>query len=118
MDGKRAREGPFFNTPSSFCLNFHSIYMLLSNSKWCNISIMGKYKTLDLHGLTEEEVFDYLDRFIRQNSKEEELLIIVGKGQGIIKQKAIEYLKMCQYKWKNSIDHGKENEGALIVELV
>ena len=79
---------------------------------------MKKYKTLDLHGLTEQEIFDHLDRFIRENSKEEELQIIVGKGQGIIKKKTIEYFKICHYNWRYSTDHGRENKGALIVELI
>ena len=79
---------------------------------------MKKYKTLDLHGLSEEEIFDRLDYFIRQHSKEEEILIIVGKGRGVLKKKAVEYLKLCGYKWRDSRDHGRTNKGALIVELM
>lgn len=79
---------------------------------------MKKYKTLDLHGLSEAEIFDHMDYFIRQHSKEEEILIIVGKGRGILKKKALEYLKICGYKWRESQDYGKTNEGALIVELI
>lgn len=79
---------------------------------------MKRYKTLDLHGLKDEEVFNRLDRFIRQHSEEEEVALIVGKGRGVIKRKAVEYLEMCHYKWRYSRDHGRENRGSLIVELI
>lgn len=79
---------------------------------------MKKYKTLDLHGVSEEKVFDRLDCFIREHSKEEELVLIVGKGRGIIRRKAVEYLEMCHYKWRYGKDHGRENKGSLIVELI
>lgn len=57
-----------------------------------------------------------MDCFIRENSEEEELMIIVGKGRGVIREKTIEYLEMGHYPWRYKIDHGKINEGVLIVE--
>ena len=78
---------------------------------------MRQYKTLDLHGLTEDEAISQLDRFIRENSQEEELMIIVGKGQGVIRKITTQYLEMGHYPWRYKIDHGKTNEGVLIVEM-
>ena len=58
-----------------------------------------KIPTLDLHGKQEDEIFDLLDQFIRQNSDKEQVLLIVGKGRGIVKKKAIEYISLTHYTW-------------------
>ena len=80
---------------------------------------MGKSKIpcLDLHGQTEDKVFDLLDQFIRKHQHYEQIMFIVGKGKGIIKQKTLEYLKMAHYPWQYEKVRGSTNKGALIVDL-
>ena len=77
----------------------------------------NKTPSLDLHGKQEDEVFDLLDRFIREHSGKEQVLLIVGKGRGIIKQKTIEYLKLARYSWNYEKVRGLVNLGALLVDL-
>ena len=77
----------------------------------------SKIPRLDLHGQTEDKVFDLLDQFIRKHQKHEQLMLIVGKGKGIVKKKAIEYLKMTHYPWQYEKIRGITNEGALIIDL-
>ena len=72
---------------------------------------------LDLHGKQEDEVFDLLDQFIREHNKREQVLLIVGKGKGIIKRKAIEYLNLTHYSWSYEKARGIANPGALLVDL-
>lgn len=72
---------------------------------------------LDLHGYTTDEVFDTLDRFIRQNSSKEQAYVIVGKGKGLIHDKTIEYLKLAKYPWRYELVIGVINKGTLIVDL-
>ena len=76
-----------------------------------------KIPTLDLHGCTTDEVFNLMDQFITDNNHHPELLVIVGKGQGLLKQKTIEYLKGGHYPWRYEKVYGFENKGALIVDL-
>ena len=78
---------------------------------------MNKKPTLDLHGLTKDEVFDVLDKFIVRHSGYEELRVIVGRGKGIVRQKTIEYLKGAHYPWRYEKAQGVENKGALIIDL-
>ena len=73
--------------------------------------------TLDLHGCTKDEVFNLLDPFIVRHSRCEELRVIVGRGRGIVRQKAVEYLKSAHYPWRYEKVRGVENPGALIVDL-
>ena len=73
--------------------------------------------TLDLHGCLAEEVFDLLDPFIRKHQGKDQLRVIVGKGQGIVKKKTIEYLQLTHYSWKYERIRGIDNKGALIVDL-
>ncbi len=73
--------------------------------------------TLDLHGCTRDEVFNRLDRFIVKHKNQEELRVIVGKGQGIVKQKTIEYLNGAHYPWRYERGWGVDNPGALIVDM-
>ena len=72
---------------------------------------------LDLHGKSEDELFDLLDYFIRKNKDQEEVLIIVGKGKGVIKSKTLKYLTMADYSWRYEKVKGIDNEGALVVDL-
>ena len=73
--------------------------------------------TLDLHGKTREEVFPLLDSFIMKNQNAETVLVIVGKGRGLVRQKTIEWLKSAQYPYRYEITQGVENPGALVVDL-
>ena len=72
---------------------------------------------LDLHGRTTDEVFDLLDRHIMKHSHVSEVKIIVGRGTGAVRRKALEYLNLGKFPYKPEIVSGKINEGCLIVEL-
>ena len=76
-----------------------------------------KISTLDLHGKQEDEVFDLLDEFIRKHSDKEQVLLIVGKGKGVVKKKTIEYLNLAHYTWTYEKVRGVVNPGALLVDL-
>ena len=54
-----------------------------------------KRPTLDLHGCTTDEVFNLLDKFIREHNKHPELCVIVGKGKGLVKKKSHFLSKRC-----------------------
>ena len=73
--------------------------------------------SIDLHGCIADDVFDLLDQFIRKYKKQRRLMVIVGKGRGIVRKKVIEYLKMAHYSWNYEKIKGQVNEGALVVEL-
>lgn len=78
----------------------------------------NKPPVIDFHGRTGDEVFDLLDLFIRKHKNQMKIVVIVGKGgQGVIKQKVVEYLKMAHYSWIHEKLRGHINEGALIVNL-
>lgn len=76
-----------------------------------------KPPALDLHGRTTDEIFDLMDQHITKYSYTPKVKIIVGKGTGAVKSKALEYLKMGKYPWKYETVCGKINEGCLIVDL-
>lgn len=76
-----------------------------------------KIPSLDLHGKQEDEVFDLLDRFIRNHKDKDQVLLIVGKGRGIVKKKTKEYLKQAHYSWSYEKIKGTVNSGALLVDL-
>ena len=73
---------------------------------------------IDLHGHTADEIFDLLDQFIRKHQHREQVIAIVGKGHGIVKNKSLEYLKMAHYPWSYEKIRGKTNEGVLIIDLI
>ena len=73
---------------------------------------------LDFHGKQEDEIFDFLDQFLRKYNNKEQVLLVVGKGKGIVKQKVIEYLKLTGYSWKYEKVKGLVNKGALLVDLL
>lgn len=79
--------------------------------------VRKKSPVLDLHGRTEDEIFDLLDPFIRKHRHEKQVLIIPGRGRGIVKNKVLEYLKKGGYSWTYEKTKGLLNEGALIVGL-
>ena len=76
-----------------------------------------KIPVLDFHGIQEDHVFDLLDRFIREHEGREQILLIVGKGKGVVKNKVIEYLKLTHYPWNYEKVRGFINSGALLVDL-
>lgn len=78
----------------------------------------SRHPRIDLHGFKTDQVFDALDQFLlkasRQGAKRAE--IICGKGEGLVRKKAVEYLKKAHYHWQfDQTPLGKPNEGALIV---
>ena len=42
---------------------------------------------MDLHGKTQDELFDILDPFLRKHENQPYVLLIVGKGKGLLKKK-------------------------------
>ena len=77
-----------------------------------------KYKTLDLHKVREWDVKARVRRFVREHAKEEELLIVTGKGRGVIRAEVIESVENMGFRWRDSQTQGTANKGALIVELI
>ena len=73
--------------------------------------------SIDLHGHTEDEIFDLLDEFLRKQKDQEQAVVIVGKGKGIVRKKVLEYLKMAHYPWSYEKAGGSINKGAVIVDL-
>lgn len=77
-----------------------------------------KIPSLDLHGFTEDEVFDAIEGFLKKNAQRDCVRIIHGKGAGVVKAKVHEYLKLAHYKWRpDKSDSGLVNEGSLLVDL-
>lgn len=77
----------------------------------------NKDPSIDLHGCTADEVFDLLDRFIRKHQEQEQVIVIVGKGKGIVRKKVLEYLEIAHYSWAYEKNMGIINQGALVVDL-
>ena len=69
--------------------------------------------TLDLHGFRVDDVYDALDRFIRDAEAKghERVRIITGKGTGKVRDKAMEYLRIAHYAPK------AENEGSFWIAI-
>ena len=79
-----------------------------------------KTKTLDLHGYTQDQVFDTVDRFLMSciQKRENRVRIMTGKGSGKIKQLVIDYLKKANYGWHYERNaKGYPNEGVLVVTI-
>lgn len=75
-------------------------------------------KTLDLHGLTTEEVIPLIDQLLLhlQQSGAEQARIITGKGSGKVQKVTVAYLEKAGYRWHyERLDNGKPNHGVLIV---
>ncbi len=81
---------------------------------------MEKIPTLDLHGVTQDEVFDRMDRFLRREEANGSqcVRILHGKGTGKVKEKALEYCRLTGHKAKPD-RQGKqpENPGAFLLYL-
>lgn len=83
---------------------------------------MGKppsYPALDLHGVTVDEVFDLLDRFLRKHEgKSPAVRIIHGRGTGKVKEKALEYCRMAGHAPKpDKGESGQANPGSFLLFL-
>lgn len=78
---------------------------------------MKNIPQLNLHGRTEEDAFDLLDCFIRENKNEEQVLVITGIGRGVIQKKVLKYLKLTGFSWSYQKVRGFENRGALVIDL-
>lgn len=82
------------------------------NNKFIDI-----YPTLDLHGEFSDTIYYLIDSFIKDNSKLGNNIVVIvhGKGSGILKEKTHEILSKYQgvVQYALSID----NPGATIVEI-
>ena len=80
------------------------------------VSSHKKLPTLDLHGYKTDDVFDAVEKFIRQHANKPQVRIMPGKGTGAVKAKVVEYLKLAGYPWAPELmDNGKTNDGVMIV---
>lgn len=76
------------------------------------------YNVIDLHGLDKETAIYKVKEFITDNIKlrKYDLIIIHGKGTGILKRSVHEYLKKDKRVLEYKIDNF--NDGETIVKLV
>jgi len=72
---------------------------------------------LDLHGKTRDEAMVLLEDFLEENETAKQIGVIVGKGQGIIKEAVTKHLDDRNYTWTYEKVRGIENQGALIIDL-
>ena len=79
---------------------------------------VSKYPSLDLHGETRDTMIAPLNSFLNENIKlgKKNVIIIHGKGTGILKNETHLYLK--KDKRVKSFYQGFYNPGCTIVELV
>jgi dsDNA-specific endonuclease/ATPase MutS2 len=77
------------------------------------------YPTLDLHGVTVDEVFDLLDRFLRKaEGRADAVRVIHGKGTGRVREKAYEYCRLTGHSPKpDKGENGKANPGSFLLFL-
>ena len=76
--------------------------------------------SLDLHGKKTDEVFDLLDRFLRQQEAKgnSPVRIIHGIGTGKVKEKVMEYCGITGHKPKPDKDGaGRVNPGSVLLYL-
>lgn len=74
--------------------------------------------TLDLHGFKKDDVYDAVDRFIMKHHSGPRVRIMPGKGEGIVRNELIRYLKQGGYPWSyESMPNGSKNMGSVIVFL-
>jgi DNA-nicking Smr family endonuclease len=81
---------------------------------------MKKYASLDLHGAKTDEVFDRLDRFLRQQEAADAqcVRVIHGIGTGKVKEKCLEYCRMTGHTPKpDKGENGKPNPGSFLLYL-
>jgi DNA mismatch repair protein MutS2 len=75
---------------------------------------------LDLHGFKVDEVFDAVEKFLRQTEAKGagRAKILHGKGTGKVKSEVLRYLQAANYPSKpEKLESGAVNDGALIVFL-
>jgi dsDNA-specific endonuclease/ATPase MutS2 len=75
---------------------------------------------LDLHGMTEEEAMNAIDRFLTasQNQNLPKITIITGKGTGKLKALLTKILKGGGFPFHpEKLANGKVNEGSFTVYL-
>ena len=79
----------------------------------------SSFPTLDLHGVTVDEVFDLLDRFLRKaEGNASTVRIIHGRGTGKVKEKAYEYCRMTGHAPKpDKGENGQVNPGSFLLFL-
>ena len=76
--------------------------------------------TLDLHGMSEEQAMNALDKFLTasQNQNLPKVTIIPGKGTGKLKALLLKILKDGGYHFHpEKLANGKINEGSFVVYL-
>lgn len=73
--------------------------------------------SLDLHGYTREMIYVPVDEFINDNLKlnHKKILIVHGKGEGVLKQEL--HLRFKNDKRILKMYISNENEGCTIIEL-
>ena len=78
---------------------------------------LDRYPKLDVHGETRNTIYTVIKEFIKENikMKNETILIIHGKGSGLLKQEIYYYLK--QWKEVKSYHLDVWNQGITIIEL-
>ena len=78
---------------------------------------LDKYPKLDVHGETRDTVYTVVINFIRDNIKLKNPVIIIihGKGEGILKNEIHQILKKCREVKHYHLDYW--NQGITIVEL-
>lgn len=78
---------------------------------------LDKYPNLDVHGETRDTIYTVIKDFINDNIKLRNPVIVIvhGKGQGVLKQEIHYYLK--QMKEVKAYHLHYWNQGATIVEL-
>jgi dsDNA-specific endonuclease/ATPase MutS2 len=80
----------------------------------------SKLPELDMHGARSEEVFDLMDRFLRQQEAKGAscVRIIHGKGTGKIKDKSLEYCRQTGHQPKaDKGQSGQINPGSFLLFL-
>lgn len=76
--------------------------------------------TLDLHGVTTDEVFALLDRFLlREEGRGTACVRVVhGKGTGKVREKAVEYCRLAGHQPKpDRSPTGAVNPGSFLLFL-
>jgi DNA mismatch repair protein MutS2 len=78
---------------------------------------LTKYPKLDVHGETRDTVYTVVKNFINDNIKLKNKIIIIvhGKGEGILKEEI--HLQLKKMKEVKSFHLDSWNQGVTIVEL-
>ncbi len=79
---------------------------------------LNKYPSLDVHGETRDTVYTVIKEFIMDNIKLKNtvVLIIHGKGSGILKKEIHYHLKKMKEVKNFHVDYW--NQGVTVVELL